>query len=68
MKITAENLKEGSFFKFTSNQRKWRHLQRKVVLPNSDKIPESDKGKLLMIFDGCAQQVVSKDLELLVMV
>lgn len=59
----AKDLCVGDWFK-TQKQRNWREVGAIRQLPNSDKIPIEDRGKLLIITTTCRQWVVSPDLEL----
>lgn len=59
MKIAVEELKPFDLFK-DKGQRKWRMVEKLHLLPNDESIPESHRGCILIIYDGCKQMVAPK--------
>lgn len=59
MRIKASELKENDRFKFTYRQRKWRIFKKSVLL-GKEGLPKEHQGKLLVIYNGCKQSVLSE--------
>ena len=54
----VEQLKKGDFFK-AKRQKRWRMVLDAQILPQTENIPEKDRGKVLVSYAlGCCRQAV----------
>lgn len=61
MQNNIQDLQPNDEFKFNIRQRRWRVFNKAVTLGNDEVTPVEHRGKILVIYDGCKQKVMSPD-------
>ncbi len=57
---TASDLKAEDWFKLPG-QRVFRIVTNTRVLPHTDNIPQNDRGKIIVMYNGCHQKRLAAD-------
>jgi hypothetical protein len=59
--VLLKSITKPTPIKFSPTQRKWRMMSKIIPLGTGDNTREADRGKLIVIYDGCKQHIGAPD-------